>query len=509
MERKWWKEGIVYQVYPRSFQDSNGDGVGDIRGIISRLDHIQSLGADIIWLNPVYQSPDDDNGYDISDYRKIHADFGTMADWDCLLDEMHRRGMKLIMDLVVNHTSDEHFWFQEALKGKDNPYRDYYIWRDKPNNWGSYFSGPAWDYHEETGQYYLHLFSKKQPDLNWENPALRQKIYEMMRWWLDKGVDGFRMDVINFIAKNPELPDDPRPSDGALGYGAAFYANQPRLHDYLREMNREVLSHYDVMTVGECGETNLEEAKLLVAPERKELDMIFQMELVSLDSGWEGKWEPGEWTLSQFKGVVEKWNRGLFGQGWNSFFLMNHDQPRALSRFGNDGPHRVKSQTLLHTLILTQPGTPYLYQGEEIGMTNVPFDDISLYRDIEALNYYQEAVVEGQVNASHALELIRRKGRDNSRTPMQWSPAPQSGFTSGEPWIPVNPNYTEINVAVAETDAESSLHYLRRMTRLRRENPLFVYGEFTLLYPEHPQLFVYRMDDHIIQKASGLVVLNF
>ncbi len=492
MERCWWKEAVVYQVYPRSFQDSSGDGIGDIPGIISRLDYIKSLGVDVIWLNPVYQSPNDDNGYDISGYQAIMEEFGTMADWDRLLEEMHRRGLKLIMDLVVNHTSDEHPWFAEARRNPDSPCRDYYLWRDKPNNWVSYFGGPAWSWDGEAGQYYLHLFSRKQPDLNWENPALREEIYAMMRWWLDKGIDGFRMDVINFIAKDPALPDVPGVPEGELGYGARYYANRPRLHDHLREMNRKVLSRYDAMSVGECGETNLEEALKLVGKDRGELDMIFQMELVSIDSGWHGKWNPGPWTVPQFKEIVDRWNRGLEGRGWNSFFLMNHDQPRALSRFGNDGEYRVPSQKLLHTLILTQPGTPYLYQGEELGMTNVPFDRIEDYRDIDTLNYYREAVEEGDADPAEVMKAIRVKSRDNSRTPMPWSAAPGAGFTDGSPWIPLNPNYRQINVEAAEADPDSPLHYYRRMVRLRRENPVLVYGTWELLLPEHEQLFAYR-----------------
>lgn len=511
MKKKWWKEGIVYQVYPRSFQDTNGDGIGDLPGILSRLDYIRSLGADIIWLNPVYQSPNDDNGYDISDYQSIMDEFGTLEDWERLLKEMHERDLKLIMDLVVNHTSDEHRWFQESRKSRDNPYRDYYIWRDKPNNWVSYFGGPAWDYDETTGQYYLHLFSRKQPDLNWENPQVRQEIYQMMRWWLDKGIDGFRMDVINFLAKDPALPSVEGVPEGELGYGAPFYANQPRLHDYLKEMNREVLSRYDIMTVGECGETNLEEARLLVAPERQELNMIFQMELVSIDSGWHGKWEPSEWTLPQFKEIINRWNSGLHGRGWNSFFLMNHDQPRALSRFGNDGEYREVSQKLLHTLILTQPGTPYLYQGEEIGMTNVKFTRIEDYRDIDTLNYYREAVLEGGAPAETVLSQLHIKSRDNSRTPMPWtgsSRAKHAGFTEGTPWIPLNPNYTTVNVADAEARPDSPLHYLRRMTRLRKAHPLFAYGDYTDLAPEDEALFLYRRRDEEAGREA-LVILNF
>jgi oligo-1,6-glucosidase len=399
MKRQWWKEAVVYQIYPRSFKDSNGDGIGDINGIISKLDYLKELGVDVIWLSPVYKSPNDDNGYDISDYRDIMDEFGTMDDWERLLEEMHNRGLKLIMDLVVNHSSDEHAWFVESRKSKDNPYRDYYIWRPgqdgkEPNNWESNFSGSAWQYDEATGEYYLHLFSKKQPDLNWENPKLRQEIYDMMKFWLDKGIDGFRMDVINFISKEEGLPDAPNPEGKKYVSGGRYFMNGPKIHDYLQKMNREVLSKYDVMTVGEMPGVTVEEAKLYTSENRKEVNMVFQFEHVDLDSGPGGKWDLKPLQLKNLKENITKWQKGLEKEGWNSLYLNNHDQPRMVSRFGNDRKYRVESAKMLATFLHMLKGTPYIYQGEEIGMTNVQFESIDDYKDIETLNMYREKVIE-------------------------------------------------------------------------------------------------------------------
>ena len=394
MDKKWWKEAVVYQIYPRSFMDSNGDGIGDLNGITSRLDYLKDLGVDVIWLSPVYQSPNDDNGYDISDYRAIMQEFGTMEDFDRMLSEMHKRGIRLVMDLVVNHTSDEHKWFVESRKSKDNPYRDYYIWRDakegkEPNNWGSCFSGSAWKYDPQTEMYYLHLFSTKQPDLNWENPAVRKEVFDMMNWWCEKGIDGFRMDVISMISKPEGLPDGKIPEGGL--YGDSGCVNGPHVHEYLQEMNREVLSKYDLMTVGECAGVTIEEAEKYASADGKELSMVFQFELVDLASGTYGKWTDKRVPLKDFKRVMTAWQTELEGKAWNSLFLGNHDQPRCLSRFGDDSPeYRVVSAKMLATCLHMMQGTPYVYQGDELGMKNVPFHDLSEFRDIESINAFHE-----------------------------------------------------------------------------------------------------------------------
>lgn len=454
MADKWWKDSVVYQIYPRSFMDSDGDGIGDIPGILSKLDYLKRLGVDVIWLCPVYESPNDDNGYDISDYRSILSEFGTIADWEELLAQIHARGMKLIMDLVVNHSSDEHAWFVESRKSKDNPYRDYYIWRPgadggEPNDWGSFFSGSAWQYDERTEEYFLHLFSKKQPDLNWENPKLRQDVYDMMAWWLDKGIDGFRMDVINLISKNPALP---RVEQGeGWRFGGEHFMNGPRVHEYLQEMNREVLSKYDIMTVGETIGVTPEDAALYVGEERNELNMVFHFELMDVDSGPHGKWDLKPWDLRDIKRIIAKWQTGLEGKGWNSLYLNNHDQPRMLSRFGDDRTYRKESGKMLATLLHTLQGTPYIYQGEELGMTNVRFASIESYKDIETLNMFAEQLAAGRDEAD-IMNAIYAKGRDNGRTPMQWDGSEHAGFTTGTPWIAVNPNYPDINAEQAVND---------------------------------------------------------
>lgn len=496
MKKQWWKESVVYQVYPRSFYDSNGDGIGDLRGIIEKLDYIKELGVDVIWLCPVYRSPNDDNGYDISDYYDIMDEFGTMADWKELLAEVHKRGMKLIMDLVVNHTSDEHPWFIESRSSKDNKYRDYYIWRPgkngrEPNNWESTFSGSAWEYDEKTGEYYLHLFSKKQPDLNWENPAVRNDIYQMMTWWLDQGIDGFRMDVINFISKDMRFPDAPNPEGKKYVPGGQFYVNGPRIHEFLQEMNRKVLSKYDCMTVGEMPGVTVDDAILYTAPERKELNMVFTFEHMDLDSGPGGKWDLRPLQLSRLKKVLAKWQTGLHGRGWNSLYWNNHDQPRIVSRFGDDGKYRVESAKMLATVLHMMQGTPYIYQGEEIGMTNVRFSSIDHYRDIETLNMYKVKVLEEGQDEVKVMESIYAKGRDNARTPMQWDDSPNAGFTTGTPWIGVNPNYKEINVRQALADKNSIFYYYQKLIRLRKMYPIIVNGDFTLLDPENEETFAY------------------
>ena len=500
MERTWWKEAVVYQVYPRSFMDANGDGIGDLRGIINKLDYIKALGVDVIWLNPFYQSPNDDNGYDISDYYRIMTEFGTMADFEQLLAEVHRRGLKLIMDLVVNHTSDEHPWFLESRSSRDNPKRDYYIWRSprngrEPNNWRSFFTQPAWEWDETTGQYYLHLFSKKQPDLNWENAVVRQEIYKMMRWWLDKGIDGFRMDVINFLAKPAGLPDA-EPADQPSVFVGPLCANQPGIHEYLQEMNREVLGRYDIMTVGETGFVAPEHGPVYTGADRHELNMIFHFEIMDT---------PLKLDLPLCKKIWGRWHRELKNSGWNSVYLNNHDQPRQVSRFGDDRHYRVESAKLLATLNLTLPGTPYIYQGEEIGMTNVAFPSIEDYRDIDMLNKFAEQVAAG-CEPQIALAELQPRSRDNGRTPMQWDDSPQAGFSSAAPWIAVNPNYRTINAAAAEADPGSVLHYYRRLLRLRKRSPVLIYGDYQCLDEEDRAIYPYL---RTLEHERWLVLLNF
>ncbi|MDO7905900.1 alpha-glucosidase [Paenibacillus sp. JX-17] len=510
MERAFWKEAVVYQIYPRSFMDSNGDGIGDLRGIISKLDYLQELGVDVVWLSPVYQSPNDDNGYDISDYYNIMNEFGTMADWEEMLEGMHRRGIKLMMDLVVNHTSDEHAWFVESRSSKENPYRDYYIWRPgkedgrPPNNWGSFFSGPAWKKDEAAGEYYLHLFSTKQPDLNWDNPKLRTSIYDMMKFWLDKGVDGFRMDVINLISKVEGLPDGT--GEGELGDGSPHYMNGPHVHEYLHEMNQEVLSKYDVMTVGEMPGVTIEEAVKYTDAAREELQMVFQFEHMHVDAGEQGKWELAPWTLHKLRDILHKWQMGLQHHGWNSLYLNNHDQPRMVSRFGNDGEYRVQSAKMLATLLHTLKGTPYIYQGEELGMTNVKFGSIEEYKDIETLNMYKDRMDRLGGDQKEIMESIYAKGRDNARTPMQWNDGPQAGFTSGTPWISINPNYKEINAAQAVQDPDSVFHYYKQLIALRKQHLVMVYGDYELLLPDHEFIYAYT---RTLDQEQWLITLNF
>ncbi|EGW37694.1 alpha-glucosidase [Desulfosporosinus sp. OT] len=496
MQKAWWKEGTVYQIYPRSFLDSNADGIGDLKGIIQKLDYLQLLGVNIIWLSPVYKSPYYDNGYDISDYYKIMDGFGTMEDWEELLNEVHQRGMKLIMDLVINHTSDEHPWFVASRSSLDNPYRNYYIWRKgqdngrEPNNWASEFGGSAWEYDPMTGEYYLHLFSDRQPDLNWENKALRHDVYDMMTWWLKKGIDGFRMDVINLISKAEGLPDASGSKEGPYQWGRDYYRNGPRLHYFLREMYAKVLSKFDIMTVGETPGVNCEKAELLVGEDRHELSMVFLFELLELDYGDGDKWKIVPWKLCDFKRIISDWQDFLEGIGWNSLFLNNHDQPRAVSRFGNDDTFRVRSAKMLATMLHTLQGTPYIYQGEEIGMTNVKFPDISYYRDIDTLNFYKEAIASG-MKIEQVMDIIHERSRDNARTPMQWNNSEHAGFTAGKPWINLNPNYPEVNVEDNLANPDSVFHYYRQLIKLRKEKAVLIYGDYRLLCPNDEHLYVY------------------
>lgn len=488
MLKHWWQEAVVYQIYPRSFQDSNGDGIGDLQGIIQRLDYLKALGVSVLWLNPIYQSPNDDNGYDISDYTKIMTDFGTMADFEALLQAAHARGLKLVMDLVVNHTSDEHPWFIESRQSKDNPYRDYYIWRDgqngqAPNGWQSFFSGPAWTYDAQTAQYYLHLFSKKQPDLNWANQAVRQAIYQMMRGWLDKGIDGFRMDVINMIAKPANIEA-----------ATALPRNGEHVHEYLQEMNREVLSNYDLMTVGEMDGTTPAMALQYAGFETHELNMLFQFEHMQIDCDPElGKWRPHQWSLPTLKAIMSKWQVALDGQAWNSLYWNNHDQPRVVSRFGDDRPqYRVLSAKMLGAVLHFLQGTPYIYQGEELGMTNVAFASLDQYRDIETLNAYHALVDSGQVAPAEMMAAIHHSSRDNARTPMQWDDSANAGFTAGTPWLAVNPNYPTINAAMAQADPDSVWHFYQQMNALRRQYPVITYGHYQLLDPDAKTTWCYQ-----------------
>ncbi|MEA2246469.1 MAG: oligo,6-glucosidase [Solirubrobacteraceae bacterium] len=499
----WWKTAVVYQIYPRSFADSDGDGVGDLPGIMPRLDHLAALGVDVIWLSPVYPSPQDDAGYDISDYEDIEPTFGTLADFDALLAAVHERGMKLVMDLVVNHTSDEHAWFVESRASRDAPKRDWYWWRParegmeagtpgaEPTNWGSAFSGPAWDLDPATGEYYLHLFSRKQPDLNWENPEVREAVYAMMRRWLDRGVDGFRMDVINLISKDPALHDGTVLPGSPYAPALPHVNCGPRIHEFLAEMHGEVFAGREdrLLTVGEMPGVTIEEAKLFTDPERAELDMVFQFEHVDLDHG-PTKWEVHRLRLRDLKASFGRWQAGLAERGWNSLYWNNHDQPRVVSRFGDDGAWRERSAKMLATVLHLHRGTPYVYQGEELGMTNAPFAGIDDFRDIESLNHYAEAIALGE-DPDDVLAAMRRIGRDNARTPMQWDASPNAGFTTGTPWIGVNPNYTEINAAAAADDPDSVFHHYRRLIELRHTEPAVAHGDFTMRMPDDERVYAF------------------
>ena len=494
--KKWWQNSVVYQIYPRSFQDSNGDGIGDIQGIIKRLDYLQELGIDAIWLSPVCKSPQDDNGYDISDYQDIDPMFGNLDDMEQLISEAKKRNIRIIMDLVLNHSSDEHRWFTEAKKSKDNPYHDYYVWRDGeegvyPNDMGSAFGGPAWEWVPELKQYYFHQFSVKQPDLNWENPKVRREIYDMILWWMDKGVGGFRLDVIDQIAKEPDLK---------------ITNNGPRLHEFIQELSRETFQKGDLITVGEAWGADIDRAKLYSKPDGSEFSMVFQFEHMMLDQepGKE-KWDFCPLPFVKLKKCLEKWQKELHGCGWNSLFWDNHDLPRIVSRWGNDREYRVESAKMLATVLHGMEGTPYVYQGEELGMTNVRFDSIEQYQDIEIRNMYRERLEKGYAEKD-IMESIYAKGRDNARTPMQWDDTENAGFTTGAPWLGVNPNYTEINARSQLQDENSVFHYYKKLIHLRKENSIFVDGDFTLLLPEDENIFAYVRE---YEGRKLLVAANF
>lgn len=512
LNKAWWKEAVVYQIYPRSFMDSNGDGIGDLNGITEKLEYLKELGIDVIWLSPVYQSPNDDNGYDISDYQAIMEEFGTMEDYDRMLARAHELGIKIMMDLVVNHTSDEHAWFVESRKSVDNPYRDFYIWRKgkdgkEPNNWGSCFSGSAWKYDSQTDMYFLHLFSKKQPDLNWDNPKVRDRVFEMMNWWCEKGIDGFRMDVISLISKPEGLPDG---IPGETGYADSGCANGPHVHEYLKEMNRKVLSHYDLITVGEASGVTLEEAKKYASADGSELNMVFQFE--HMGSGPEadnryGKWDSHKMPLPVWKKILSRWQTGLEGKAWNSLFLSNHDQPRSVSWFGNDSAeYREISAKMLATCLHMMQGTPYVYQGEELGMCNAYFDKLEDYRDIESLNAYKELTETCGVSHEEMMGYLKRISRDNARTPMQWDDSANAGFTTGTPWIKVNSNYPKVNAKQEVSDPDSVFSYYKKLIRLRHENEIIVYGDYELLAPEDEALFIYT---RMLGTQRLMVLCNF
>ena len=500
MEKRWWKESVVYQIYPRSFCDSNGDGIGDLNGITGKLDYLKELGIDVIWLSPVYKSPNDDNGYDISDYQAIMDEFGTMEDFDRMLATAHEKGIKIMMDLVVNHTSDEHKWFIESRKSTDNPYRDYYIWRPAkedgslPNNWGSCFSGPAWEYDKTTDMYFLHLFSKKQPDLNWDNPVVRQEVFDMMNWWLEKGVDGFRMDVISLISKEqPELPDKEPGINGYATFNVS--ANGPHVHEYLQEMRQKALNNADTITVGECSGVTLEEAKKYARSDEKELNMVFQFEHMDVDSDEKaGKWTTRKMDLRNLKKILTRWQKGLQDIAWNSLYWENHDQPRSVSRFGNDSDeYREISAKMLATCIHMMQGTPYVYQGEELGMTNCPFNTLDNFRDLESINAFHELTEQGKMTEEEMMAAIGYKGRDNARTPMQWDDSANAGFSGADatPWIMVNPNYTKINAKDQVSREDSVFKYYQKLIKLRHESDLIVYGTYDLILDDDKDIYAY------------------
>ena len=521
--KKDWRQQVAYQIYPRSFADSNGDGIGDLPGITAKLDHLDALGVGIVWLSPVYDSPNDDNGYDIRDYRSIMQAFGSMADFDAMLAGMQQRGIRLMMDLVVNHTSDEHEWFKQARSARTNPYHDYYIWHDpvggrEPTNWEAAFSGSAWTFNEATGEYYLHMFSKKQPDLNWENPKVRQEVYELMHFWLKKGVGGFRMDVINMISKpwldagtfsksEARLPNAPKVQDGFLQPAFEMVTHGPRFMAFMREMKQEVLDHYDCITVGEAPCATLEQAQEITNPNTGALDMVFQFEHMDVDSQvGKGKWALKALHLPDLKASLSRWQTGLHGKGWNSLYWCNHDQPRAVSRFGDAGLHRVRSAKMLATCLHMMQGTPFIYQGEELGMTNVKWFNIEAYQDIETRNMYAQAVVQQGRPHQEVIASIHAKGRDNARTPMQWSASKHAGFTEGTPWLALNDNFSQVNAAQARADADSVFHHYRQLNALRKAWPVLVEGDFELLLPKHTALFAFTRRLHDVKL---LILCNF
>lgn len=509
MNEPWWKRCVVYQIYPKSFKDTNGDGLGDLQGIIEQLDYLKALGVDALWLTPIYASPQRDNGYDISDYHRIDPVYGTMADFDLLVAEAHRRGLKLIMDIVVNHTSTAHDWFQQSRQSRTNPYRPFYIWRDglngqPPNNWASKFGGSAWEYDERTGQYYLHLFDVTQADLNWENEEVRQSIYRMMRFWLDKGVDGFRLDVINLISKDQRFPNDER--SGPLADGRKYYTDGPRIHEFLHEMNREVFAGKDLLTVGEMSSTTIANCIAYTNPERQELNMTFSFHHLKVDYPNGEKWAVADFDFLALKRILSEWQVEMHrGNGWNALFWCNHDQPRPVSRFGSDVTYRKESAKMLATVIHLMQGTPFVYQGEEIGMTNPRFNQIAQYRDVESLNLYQSMTGRG-VPEESVLEILQHKSRDNGRTPMQWDASDQAGFTTGSPWIDLAPNYRETNVKEALADPDSVLHHYRRLFQLRKELDIITYGDYELILEEHPEIWAYTRG---CQNERLLVINSF
>lgn len=511
--KNWWKNSVVYQIYPRSFKDSNGDGFGDLQGVIEKLDYLKELGIDVIWLSPVFDSPQDDNGYDIRDYRSIYGRFGSNEDMEELINKAHDRDIKIVLDLVVNHTSDEHAWFVESRKSRDNEYSDYYIWKDQkedgsePNNWGSSFCGSAWEYCEERGQYYLHFYSKKQPDLNWENPQVRQEVYDLMKFWMEKGADGWRMDVIASISKDQNYPDYPE-EDGRKYYTGKYHSNGPRLHEFIHEMNQEVLSKYDCMTVGEAPGSTPEVARLFTDPTREELNMIFTFEHMNIDrvpGSVNRKWALKPFDLRELKRVMSEWQTKLYGRGWNALYFENHDQPRVISRWGNDTVYRKKCAKAYATILHGMQGTPYIYQGEEIGMTNVHFD-LDEYEDIEVRNAYKELVLNGKtISEDDFKKAVWNKSRDNARTPMQWDDSDNAGFTTGKPWFGVSDRYKEINVKQALADKDSIFYYYKKLIELRHKESLLTEGNYQLLLPEDEKIFAYLRNT---ENETWLIVAN-
>lgn len=511
--KDWWKNSVVYQIYPRSFKDSNGDGFGDLPGVIEKLDYLKELGIDVIWLSPVFDSPQDDNGYDIRDYRSVYAGFGTNEDMEELIAQAHKRGIKVVMDLVVNHTSDEHVWFVESRKSRENAYSDYYIWKDpkadgsEPNNWGSSFCGSAWEYSEQRGQYFLHFYSRRQPDLNWENPKVRKEVYDLMKFWMEKGADGWRMDVIASISKEQDFPDYPE-EEGRKYYTGKYHSNGPRLHEFIQEMNREVLSKYDCMTVGEAPGSTPEVARLFTDPDRKELNMIFTFEHMNIDrvpGSVNRKWALKPFDLRELKRVMSDWQYKLAGRGWNALYFENHDQPRVISRWGNDTEYREECAKAYATVLHGMQGTPYIYQGEEIGMTNVAFE-LEEYEDIEVRNAFQELVVNGKsITREEFQKAVWNKSRDNGRTPMQWDDSENAGFTTGTPWFRVSDRYQEINVKNALEKKDSVFYYYKELIRLRHEEPLLTEGEYLLILPEDEHIFAYLRQT---EKEGWLVAAN-
>jgi len=513
MNKRWWKEAVFYQIYPRSFNDSNGDGIGDLPGIRERIDYLDYLGIDAVWLCPVYDSPNDDNGYDVRNYRKIMSEYGEMEDWEGLTKDLHERDIKLIMDFVPNHTSDEHRWFRKSRKSKDNEYRDYYIWREgkagePPNNWKSVFGGSAWEHDKETEEYYLHLFSQKQPDLNWDNPEVREELYETMRWWLEKGIDGFRLDVVNFISKNSDMPDDdPQKAPGSSG--SSYYIDGPDVHRYFQEMNRKVFSGSEAVAIGETPMVSKEDGAKYVDPSRDELDLIFQFDHVTFDQSDGGFWDlPREWKLTELKEIMTEWREAVADvDGWNATYLGNHDQPRIVSRFGNDDKYRRESAQTLATLQLTISGTPFIYQGEEIGMTNYPFSSLEELRDVQSINQFNEMKSRGEVeDFNEVRDYVRFWSRDNARTPMQWDAGEKAGFTEGEPWINVNPNKDQINVKKEKTKRSSVLNYYKKLISLRKDHEALIYGDYRLVLDDDEDIFAFLRE---WSENSTLTVLNF